>query len=152
MDPIVRRATAADADDLEYLQQLARHGLENVRGGALRLAECAPVTAWLDLIDSSSAAVLIGTLDDAVLSYMVVELSPTKDRGLVTHAYVEPGARELGLGDTMLEAAIAVVRAAGLTGIEATALPGDRETKNMYERAGLTARKLTVYKSLRAES
>ena len=35
-----------------------------------------------------------------------------------------------------------------LSGIEAVALPGDRETKNLFERAGLTARKITVYKSL----
>ncbi len=151
MDPVVRRATATDAADLELLQDLARHGLEPVRGGALRLAECAPVTDWLALNSDPQRAIFVGTLDDAVVSYMVVELSPEKHRGLITHAFVETEARELGLGDAMLEMAIAVVRKAGLAGIEAVALPGDRETKNMYERAGLTARKLTVYKSLQPE-
>ena len=83
---------------------------------------------------------------------MVMHLVPSKDRGIITHAFVEAEARELGLGDTMVEVAIATVREAGLAGIEAVALPGDRETKNLYERAGLTARKLTVYKSLSADT
>ena len=66
--------------------------------------------------------------------------------------YVEQEARELGLGDTMVEHAIATVREAGLEGIESVALPGDRETKNLFERAGLTARLITVYKTLAADA
>ena len=128
MDPVVRRATINDTSDLARLQLLARQGIEDVRGGALRLAECPVVAEWNPLIDDPHAVVVVGTLDDSVLSYAE--------------------ARELGLGDTMVEHFIAAVRTAGLGGIEAIALPGDRETKNMVERAGLTARKLTVYKAL----
>ena len=127
---------------------MARLGIETVRGGALRLQECAVVVDWLDLISHPDHTVLIGTLDDAVVSYMVVRLSTEQNRGIITHAFVEEPARELGLGNAMVEQAIAVVSEAHLAGIEAVALPGDRETKNMYERVGLTARKLTVYKSL----
>jgi len=148
VDPIVRRAEPRDAAELDRLQAIAREGMRDVRGGALRLAECEPVVNWLDLLDESNAVVFVGTLDDAVVSYMVMHLSSERDRGIITHAYVEAEARELGLGDTLVENAVAAVREAGLNGIEAVALPGDRETKNMYERAGLTARKLTVYKSL----
>lgn len=151
MDPVVRRATVADAAELDRLQSLARLALEPVRGGALRLAECPAVTDWPSLINDASCVVFVGMLLDSVVSYLVLQLSDQKNRGIVTHAYVEAEARELGLGDGMLEAAIAVVRDAGLAGVEAIALPGDRETKNMYERAGLTARKLTVYKSLLAD-
>jgi len=32
--------------------------------------------------------------------------------------------------------------------VEAEALPGDRETKNLYERAGITARNIVVSKRL----
>ena len=35
-----------------------------------------------------------------------------------------------------------------LRALEGEALPGDRETKNLYERAGITARLITVSKSL----
>jgi GNAT superfamily N-acetyltransferase len=151
MDPVVRRATNSDALELDRLQALAREALEPVRGGALRLAECPAVTDWPSLISEVDSAVFVGTLLDSVVSYLALDVSRSKNRGIVTHAFVEPGARELGLGDAMLEAAIAVVRDAGLAGIEAIALPGDRETKNMYERAGLTARKLTVYKALHVD-
>ena len=79
---------------------------------------------------------------------MVLRFAADRDRGIVTHAFVEADARELGFGDAMLQVAIEACRSRGLAGIEAVALPGDRDTKNMYERAGMTARKLTVYKSL----
>ena len=62
--------------------------------------------------------------------------------------YVTPEARELGFGDGLLEAAIELARAQGAVAIEAEALPGDRETKNLYERAGVTARKLVVWRSI----
>jgi hypothetical protein len=32
--------------------------------------------------------------------------------------------------------------------LEGTALPGDRDTKNLYERAGVVARKIVVSKPL----
>ena len=148
MDPVVRPAAADDIEALNRLQSTARLGLTDVRGGQLRLRECELVTDWPAMFAEPNTFVLVGTLLDVVLGYMVLLIRPDKDRGVITHAFVEDGARELGLGDTMVEHAIAHVRAAELAGIEAVALPGDRETKNLYERAGLTARKITVYKSL----
>lgn len=148
MDPIVRSATNDDVAALDHLQSDAREGLTEMRGGPLRLRECDPIVDWPALFADRSTAVFVGTLDDVVLGYMVLVLRADIDRGVVTHVYVDAGARELGLGDTMLEAAIAHVRSAQLGGIESVALPGDRETKNLFERAGMTARKITVYKSL----
>lgn len=148
MDPMVRLATADDIESLDWLQHDARAALVDVRGGNLRLQECHPVTDWPSLLADETAVVLVGALLDVVLSFMVVQLRADIARGVITSAFVAEGARELGLGDTMVEHAIAKVRAAGLAGIEAVALPGDRDTKNLYERAGLTARKITVYKAL----
>ena len=148
MDPVVRPATAADIEALNRLQDIARFGLTDARGGALRLRECPVITDWSQLFTDGLTRVLVGTLLDVVLGYMVLLIRPDIDRGVITHAFVEEGARELGLGDTMVEHAIAHVIEAQLSGIEAVALPGDRETKNLFERAGLTARKITVYKSL----
>jgi ribosomal protein S18 acetylase RimI-like enzyme len=148
MDPVVRPATAADIESLNRLQATARDGLIDARGGQLRLRECPVITDWPSMFADEHTTVFVATLIEVVLGYMVVLIRPDIDRGVITHAFVEEGARELGLGDTMVEYAIALVREVGLSGIEAVALPGDRETKNLYERAGLTARKLTVYKSL----
>ena len=148
MDPVVRLGTADDIPALEWLQDHARTALVDVRGGNLRLAECAPVTDWAALFADPNAVVLVGELAGVVLGFLIVLLRSDIDRALVTYAFVEEGARELGLGDTMVERAIEIAQHHGVSGIEAVALPGDRETKNLYERAGLTARKITVYKSL----
>jgi hypothetical protein len=43
---------------------------------------------------------------------------------------------------------MASAAAAGAVGIEATALPGDRATKNFFETHGLVARALTVHRRL----
>ena len=57
-------------------------------------------------------------------------------------------ARELGFGDALLAAMIDIGRSRGCRHVEAHALPGDRETKNLYERAGITARLITVSRRL----
>ena len=152
MDPIVRLAGEADCADLARLEALAREAIRDVRGGALRLSGCPPIPDWTALVRDASTRVFVGTLDDAVVAYMVLVLRSRRNRGDVTHVYVEQEARELGLGDTMVEQAISTVREAGLEGIESVALPGDRETKNLFERAGLTARLITVYKALVADA
>ena len=66
----------------------------------------------------------------------------------VDQVYVTPDARELGFGDALLEAATDAAVEAGATVLEGNALPGDRETKNLYERAGVTARLITVSRRL----
>ena len=66
----------------------------------------------------------------------------------VDQVYVTPDARELGFGDALLEAATAAAVAAGADVLEGQALPGDRDTKNLYERAGITARLITVSRRL----
>lgn len=152
MNPVVRLAGEDDCAELARLEALAREAIRDVRGGALRLSECPPVEDWSALVRDDNARVFVGTLDDAIVAYMVLILQAARNRGTVTHVYVEPEARELGLGDTMVEHAISTVRDAGLGGIESVALPGDRETKNLFERAGLTARLIIVYKPLAADA
>lgn len=150
MDEIVRRAQLDDRANIEQLETAARGGIIGVRGGDLRLAECDHVPDWSTWIGDPMKVVLVGCLDEVVVAFLTMHLSATRQRGIIAHVYVEVGARELGLGDALVDAAITAVRAAGLPGIESEVLPGDRETKNLFERAGLTARKLTVYKSLQA--
>jgi ribosomal protein S18 acetylase RimI-like enzyme len=88
----------------------------------------------------------VGLYDDVVLGYL--ELEVRGSIGAVVQVYVHPEARELGLGDEMLRAATVAARAAGCAVLEGTALPGDRDTKNLYERAGVVARKIVLSKRL----
>lgn len=133
----VRALTAADIPEVAALEREARHAMRDQRGGAARLAEVAPAD-W----EAAIGRAWVGTIDDVVVGYLELEL-----RGAVAdvrQVYVHPEARELGLGDELLATAAAAARDAGCTVLEGTALPGDRDTKNLYERAGIVARKIVV--------
>jgi GNAT superfamily N-acetyltransferase len=58
-------------------------------------------------------------------------------RPLLESVYVTPQARQLGIGAALLREAIARF---GASQLDALSLPGDRLTKNLYERGGLKAR------------
>lgn len=62
--------------------------------------------------------------------------------------YVDPVARGLGLGESLVRGAIERARATGCRSISGRALPGDRETKNVYERTGLVSQVITVGRDL----
>jgi len=145
----IRAATEADAAELAWLEGLAREALADVRGGAQLLAEQPPVGDWTTPIAHDGELVWVATIDGVVLGYLQLALpTPASPTGRVLQVFVHPEARELGFGDEMLAAAIDATRAAGGDTIESFALPGDRETKNLFERAAVTARKLIVSKRL----
>ncbi len=146
MDEQVRPATAADAPALAQLEREARGALADQRGGPQQLAEQPAVGDWVEMLGQTDHDVFVGSIDDVILGFLEVEYAG--DVAIVRQAYVEPEARELGLGDGMLAAAMDTARRRGCTAVEGTALPGDRNTKNLYERAGVTARKITVWKRL----
>ena len=63
--------------------------------------------------------------------------------------FVEPEAREVGVGEAMVDDVVDWCRDAGCIGIDSFALPGNRSTKNFFETFGFTARMLVVHKWLR---
>ncbi|MCE9621715.1 MAG: GNAT family N-acetyltransferase [Actinomycetia bacterium] len=146
MQQVIRRLAVDDAEAVAQLERDARAALLDQRGGPAHLAERPPVGKWAALADCADRPVWVSTIDDVVLGY--IELEIAGDTARVMQVYVEPEAREIGFGDWMLEAAIEEARSRACTVIEGFALPGDRATKNLYERAGITARKITVSKSL----
>jgi GNAT superfamily N-acetyltransferase len=62
--------------------------------------------------------------------------------------HVSREARGIGIGSAMLSTAIGIVKQRGGTRLNAAALPGDRSTKNLFERHGLVAQMITVGKDL----
>lgn len=146
MEQVIRRLEIGDADVVSQLESDARAALQDERGGLAHLAERAPVGEWGALADNADRPVWVSTIDDVVVGY--IELEIANETARVMQVYVEPMAREVGFGDWMLEAAIDEGRRRGCKVIEGFALPGDRATKNLYERAGITARKITVSKHL----
>jgi ribosomal protein S18 acetylase RimI-like enzyme len=149
----------ATEDDLPRLAQLARLGIDELypmKGGDVFVArevrgEPLDETFKQDLADPDTR-VLCGTIDDAVIGYAVVRTEPLRDggrMGVVSDIFVEPEAREVGVGEAMLDDVVEWCRAADCVGIDASALPGNRQTKNFFETFGFTARMIVVHKWLR---
>ncbi len=130
---------------LGVLQEEARESLVAARGGPALLAE-QPATDWTAALSGNGATVFVATIDDVVVGYMELRIAGTVAR--VHQVFVLPEARELGFGDWMMEAALHAAREAQCVTIEGHALPGDRDTKNLYERAGITARKIVLAKAI----
>ncbi|MEP7203535.1 MAG: GNAT family N-acetyltransferase [Ilumatobacteraceae bacterium] len=142
MNEVVRQAEIADAAQLVELEAEARHHLIEQRGGAALLAEQPAVGDWAHAIEDNARWIGVGELDGFVVGYL--ELAVTGDIAVVRQVFVEPEARELGFGDALLDAARQEALRHGCSALEGFALPGDRDTKNLYERAGITARKIIV--------
>ena len=137
----IRPLAPHDSAEIAELEAAARAALVDQRGGPAHLAEVPAVGEW-----DGQPWVWVSTIDEVPVGYL--QLVRRDDVAEVRQVYVLPEARELGFGDGMLAAAMQAAREAGCTVIEGTALPGDRDTKNLYERAGITARKITVSKDL----
>jgi ribosomal protein S18 acetylase RimI-like enzyme len=135
IDPLVRPLRSSDIVEVRRLESDARSALVDRRGGPRWLEthpphRGGPERCWVAVIDEVVVGYLAADVDGEVL--------------VVRDVYVDPQAREVGFGDELLAAAMAHGREAGARLLEAEALPGDRDTKNLYERAGVTARLITV--------
>ena len=149
IDPVVRRAEPARPDDvtqLVLLEEEARAALADQRGGEQWLVEHPVIgSGWPERCRDSD--VYVAVIDDVVVGYLVADLGD--DRVVrVDQVWVTPEARELGFGDQLLAVAIDAARSRGAVAVEGQALPGDRHTKNLYERAGIVARLITTFRRL----
>ena len=150
-DSNVRAVDADDADDMAQLVLLESEGraaLHGQRGSERWLIEHPEIgERWSQRCTEPGADIVVGHIGPVVIGYMVADL------GLdhivrVDQVWVAPEARENGFGDALLELAIDRARSLGAAAVEGQALPGDRHTKNLYERAGIVARLITTYKAL----
>jgi GNAT superfamily N-acetyltransferase len=154
-----RLATRGDADRCGELCRRALNSLQEVRGGALftrqetgLLAKALLRPGGLDrLMADSRRRVLVGTVDDAVVGLAIGRIDPVGEAslGIIDACYVEPDARGVGVGRALVDDLMAWFGSSDCRGVDVTALPGDRETKNFLEGAGFKARLLTMHRSLR---
>ena len=149
IEPVIRHATTDDLAVIIELDATAREAVASQRGGRSWLVEHAPARFLHadELIDHS----WVGTVDEHVVGFLRCTLEDVPQHGLVCsveRVFVDENARELGFGDALLQQAIDYATKLGCIAIEGNALPGDRETKNLYERAGIVARKIIVSRPL----
>lgn len=141
IDPLVRRARTDDADQLRHLESVARSFLVDQRGGRRWLDTHAERgLEWPAAIRSQH--VFVAEIDEVIVGYLVA--TTVDDVLVVDEVFVLEEARQLGFGDALLAEAISAGREAGLRLLEGEALPGDRDTKNLYERSAIKARLITV--------
>ena len=150
-----RNAAPADVPRIAELARALRHEIEPIRGGPLWAAhEASPEPledAYRALIERGDARVVIGTIDDVAIGFAVGESVTLHDGrllGIVRDLYVEPEARGIGVGETMVEALLEFFTGRGCVGADAWALPGHRMTKNFFEGHGFVSRGIVLHRPL----
>ncbi len=138
----VRGAMPGDEPDVRRLAAAARAAIAEAKGGAQLLADLDPIDAIVDELDG----VVVGTVGGAVVGYGVTRVSGA--RGVLAELFVEAAARGVGVGAAILGEAQVRLTAAGCTGIDSQALPGDRATKNFFEAHGMVTRLLVTHRRL----
>ncbi len=138
MTPVVRCATPADAEHCERLEAEVRNNNAGARGAEAFFAE-QPIGF---LVGADAGFSLVAEVDSVIVGYITVLLTQVlTDRiATVARVYVTARARRVGVGDALITFAKNTAREQKCSRIDALALPGDRDTKNLYERNGITAR------------
>jgi len=154
----VRRAVDADVVRLAELCRMAVTELAQTKGGPVfvrREARAEPVeTSLAAAVSDPAQLVVAGMIDDAVVAYAAVRVEPLHDGdrlAVVTDLYVEPEAREIGLGEAMMNHVLDWCREQRCLGVDSIALPGNRATKNFFESMGLVARAIIVHRRLETD-
>lgn len=154
-----RPATADDVPRLLELTHELRAELADHRGGNLWHRTHDPVEhsapGLRSMLGYPEDCVLVGCFATSIVGYLIARAHTLADGSrlaAVTELYVEPGAREVAVGEALVNTALAWATEHGCMGIDATALPGDRAAKNFFETNGFVARSLTMHRSLGPQS
>jgi GNAT superfamily N-acetyltransferase len=157
----VEASRAAGEHDIARIVELAvvmRAELSVMKGGAIWLQR----EAWPEpledsyrvLLERDDTLVVVGTIDDVVLGFGAALIEPLRSGdalGVLTDLFVEEPAREVGIGEAIIDDLIAFCGERGCVGIDGLALPGHRATKNFFEEHRFTARMLTMHHRLTRE-
>ncbi len=151
-------ARAATPDDLDILSELATLAIQELapnRGGDVwrrhQARSLPPTPSLADDLAADDCAVSVGTIDGVVVGYGVIRTEALRDEttlAVISDLYTLPDAREVGVGEAVMDDLLAWARTRGCFGVDSLALPGDRHTKNFFESFGLVARAIVVHRRL----
>jgi GNAT superfamily N-acetyltransferase len=157
----VEASRPAGEHDIARIVELAhvmRAELSVMKGGAIWLQREAwpePLAgAYRALLERDDARLVVGTIDDVVLGFGAAVIEPLRsgDRlGVVADLFVEEEAREVGIGEAIMDDLVEFCTERECIGVDGLALPGHRATKNFFEEHHFTARMLTMHHRLTAE-
>jgi GNAT superfamily N-acetyltransferase len=150
-----RVATVEDLATLVDLYRAYRDGLVGERGGALHLLKETfgePLEAALRAVVTDDRwLVLLGTFDDVPVGLAAARIESMPDSSRVATVetiYVDPRAREVGVGEQLLDRVVAWATQGGAKGVDVRVLPGMRASKNFLEGSGFAARLLVMHHPL----
>lgn len=145
---VIRRFVDSDSTVVLDMDRRGREVVVELKGGTAWLAEHPPIDG---LLSDPQCVVYVADLAGHAIGFLVAQdrIDPVRGRVCdVERVFVDERAREIGCGDALLARALDEARERACSFIEGEALPGDRATKNLYERAGITARRIVVSKGL----
>ena len=141
--PLVRNAVSSDAEVIGSLCTAAESAMSTYRGGDVLRGE----TALPSFVpDSGDRVWLVATIDGQVVGVLTARVED--DVLVIDRVYVDPSARAHGAGDALVTALLDSAPMRGVDRVDGWALPGDRETKNLYERNGMTARAIIASRTV----
>jgi GNAT superfamily N-acetyltransferase len=150
-----RRATSADLPELERLASAASVEYGALKGGEIwqrRESRPAPYGPSFEAqLAADGALVTVGTIDHVVVGYAAASVEVLRDGGRlgrISELFVEEPARDVSVGEVMMDLVLAWCTEQGCLGVDALVLPGHRQAKNFFERFGLTARAIVVHRTL----
>lgn len=151
-----RLADASDVGRISEMARALREEIADVRGGPLwaqREGSAEPLEEHYErLLKRDDARVVVGTIDGVVIGFgvgVLDRLHSGDTLGVMTDLYVEPGAREIGVGEEIANTLLAWFEESDCIGVDAWALPGHRMTKNFFEDHGFVSRGIVVHRNLR---
>lgn len=151
----MERVRPAEQGDLARCAALLAQALDATaarRGGELLLGAGGRPSAT-ELIDEWAAdrrrLVLAGLFDEVVVGLAAGRLPDAGKRAArIDCCYVEPQARQVGVGAALVEGLLDWFAAHDCHDVDAAALPGDRPTKQLLESSGFKARLLVLHRPL----
>lgn len=143
----VRKAQSLDGSAVSALEQQCFRESQGFRGSAQLLTEAQFIGSDFDkVLGNTDRLVLVVESSGDLCGFADMEISDSV--ATVRRVYISEAARELGAGATLIDELRIHAKASGCKRIDAYALPGDRLTKNLYERAGMKARLLIASSDL----
>jgi GNAT superfamily N-acetyltransferase len=156
----VEGARAAEVADLAVVEDLWRRALDELgglRGGDILASDLTrPDLAGMlraDL-DDPDRMLAVGTIDETLVGMAAAHRrgAAAGSVAVVDLVYVEPEARQVGVGEALIDLVTAWAEELGCRGVDAPALPGSRSTKAFFEAHGFQARLLVMHHPINART
>ena len=143
----IRPALTGDSSSISSLESRCAQESECFRGSAHLLSAVPLIGHQLSslLVDANHVVLVVESAGE-MCGFAHMEISDSV--AMVRRVYVDNRARDLGAGATLIDELRDRARSQGCNRIDAYALPGDRLTKNLFERAGMKARLLIASSDL----